>query len=65
MKLSNKLAAYARADVKQFNNAAKGPLPMTYKYNPVKNLSKATSATSMTTMKKWDFMYMKFLYIFN
>ncbi|XP_033190099.2 OXA1L mitochondrial inner membrane protein [Bombus vancouverensis nearcticus] len=52
MKLSNKLAAYARADVKQFNNAAKGPLPMTYKYNPVKNLSKATSATSMTTMKK-------------
>lgn len=51
MKLSNKLAAYARADVKQFNNAAKGPLPMTYKYNPVKNLSKF-SATSVTTMKK-------------
>lgn len=52
MKLSNKLAAHARADVKQFNNAAKGPLPTTYKYNPVKNLSKATSTTSMTTMKK-------------
>lgn len=52
MKISNRLASYARADLKQFNNAAKGPLPRTYKYNPVKNLSKATSATSMTTMKK-------------
>ncbi|XP_043593072.1 mitochondrial inner membrane protein OXA1L isoform X1 [Bombus pyrosoma] len=52
MKISNRLASYAHADLKQFNNAAKGPLTKTYKYNPVKNLSKATSATSMTTMKK-------------
>ncbi|XP_060815610.1 mitochondrial inner membrane protein OXA1L [Bombus pascuorum] len=44
MTISNKLANYARADVKQFNKAAKGPLQKTYKYNPVKDLSK-TSAT--------------------
>ncbi|XP_050581389.1 mitochondrial inner membrane protein OXA1L [Bombus affinis] len=52
MKISNRLASYSHADLKQFNNAAKGPLPKTYKYNPVKNLSKAASTTSMTTTKK-------------
>lgn len=51
MKISNKLASYSHADIKQFNKAAKGPLQTTYKNNPVKNLSKATSATSTTTMK--------------
>ncbi|XP_071876454.1 OXA1L mitochondrial inner membrane protein [Bombus fervidus] len=45
MKISNRLASYAHADVKQFNKAAKGPVQRTYKYNPVKDLSKATSAT--------------------
>ncbi|XP_043524618.1 mitochondrial inner membrane protein OXA1L [Frieseomelitta varia] len=50
MKISNKLAAHTHADQKQFNDAARGPLQKTYKYNPVQTLSKST--TSMSAMKK-------------
>lgn len=52
MKISNKLAAHSHADLKQFNEAARGPLQKTYKYNPVQTLSKSKSTASMSAMKK-------------
>lgn len=52
MKISNKLAAHTRADQKQFNDAARGPLKKTYKYNPVQTLSKSKSTASVSAMKK-------------
>ncbi|PBC31058.1 mitochondrial inner membrane protein OXA1L [Apis cerana] len=51
MKISNKLSALKHADKIQFNKEAKGPLKKTFKYNPMENLSKQTSA-SMSAMKK-------------
>ncbi|XP_076758949.1 OXA1L mitochondrial inner membrane protein [Xylocopa sonorina] len=52
MKVSNKLADYARADMIQFNEAAKGPLKKTFKYNPLKDIPKENSAASMSALKK-------------
>ncbi|KAG6798192.1 mitochondrial inner membrane protein OXA1L [Apis mellifera caucasica] len=51
MRISNRLSALKHADKIQFNKEAKGPLKKTFKYNPVENLSKQTSA-SMSAMKK-------------
>ncbi|CAL7935393.1 unnamed protein product [Xylocopa violacea] len=52
MKVSTKLADHARADIIQFNEAAKGPLTKTFKYNPLNNVQKGTSAASMSAIKK-------------
>ncbi|XP_017754895.1 PREDICTED: mitochondrial inner membrane protein OXA1L [Eufriesea mexicana] len=52
MRISHKLSNYEKADTMQFNEAAKGPLKKTFNYNPLNDLSRRETTTSMKAMKK-------------
>ncbi|CAK9828329.1 Mitochondrial inner membrane protein OXA1L [Anthophora retusa] len=52
VKVSNKLANQARADMYRFNDAGKAAVRKTFKYNPVKTVPTGRSATSVSAMKK-------------
>ncbi|KOC65165.1 Mitochondrial inner membrane protein OXA1L, partial [Habropoda laboriosa] len=52
LKVTNKLAAHAKADLYQFNSAGKAAVKKTYKYNPVRGVSRETSAASVLAKKK-------------